>query len=127
MDAQVTGALGKYAIVKTINFATIFVISGLLLKSDEAVASIKRPRGLIFGLITILGITPMLAFGAAEIPYGEKAFATGLAIFCCMPTTLSSGVALVLSVRSDRVHGDCECHNVHIFGRRGCRCSGSAH
>ena len=61
--------VGDHAISKTVHFCTIFVISGLLLKTDEAVAAIRKPRGLIYGLVAILAITPMLAFGVAVIPF----------------------------------------------------------
>lgn len=90
---------GDYKIVSTINVCTIFVISGLTLKTDEAVQALKKPAGLIFGLLTILIITPMLGFAMLEIPFEDEAFARGLAIFCTVPTTLSSGVALVTAVR----------------------------
>lgn len=49
--------------------------------------------------MSILGITPMLSFALLEIPFEEEDFATGLAIFSTVPTTLSSGVALVKAVR----------------------------
>jgi solute carrier family 10 (sodium/bile acid cotransporter), member 7 len=86
--------------VQTVNVCTIFVISGLTLKSDEAFQALREPLGLLYGLTAILGITPLLAFAVIEIPFSEKAFATGLAIFCAVPTTLSSGVALVSAVRT---------------------------
>lgn len=91
---------GDYKIVNTVNVCTIFVISGLTLKTDEAVQALKKPAGLIYGLLAILVITPMLGFAMLEIPFDQKAFARGLAIFCTVPTTLSSGVALVTAVRS---------------------------
>jgi solute carrier family 10 (sodium/bile acid cotransporter), member 7 len=89
-----------YKAIPTFHLWTIFVISGLTLDTKEAVEALKAPAGLIFGLVSILGITPLLGFGMLEIPFREGAFATGLAIFCAVPTTLSSGIALVQSVRA---------------------------
>jgi predicted Na+-dependent transporter len=84
--------------VTTINLCTIFFISGLTLDTAEALGALKAPKGLLSGLILILGVTPMLGFGMKRLPLSEAAFATGFAIFCAVPTTLSSGVALVQSV-----------------------------
>eukprot|EP00958_Prasinococcus_capsulatus_P013046 scaffold1318_cov388-Prasinococcus_capsulatus_cf.AAC.67 len=52
-------------------------------------------QGIIFGLLSILIVTPLLAFGLVELPFAQKEFAVGLAVFASMPTTLSSGAALV--------------------------------
>jgi solute carrier family 10 (sodium/bile acid cotransporter), member 7 len=89
-----------FKIVSTFNICTIFVISGLTLKTDEAVKALKLPYGLIYGLLAILIITPMMGFAVVRIPFSEEAFARGLAIFCAVPTTLSSGVTLVAAVCS---------------------------
>lgn len=86
---------GDYRIVQTINVCTIFVISGLTLKTEDIVKAMKAPLPLLYGCVAILLITPMLAFAATEIPFDVEAFATGLAIFCLVPTTLSSGITLV--------------------------------
>jgi predicted Na+-dependent transporter len=51
-----------YGIVQTVNVCTIFVISGLTLKTDDIVKSLKHPTGLVFGLVSILGLTPLLGF-----------------------------------------------------------------
>jgi predicted Na+-dependent transporter len=100
-----------YRIVPTIHLCTIFVVSGLTLDTKEAIEAVKAPKGLLYGLVSILGITPLLGFVMLEIPFDEKAFKTGLAIFCTVPTTLSSGVALVTSVRVltlwETVEGKC--------------------
>lgn len=89
-----------YRVIPTVHLCTIFVVSGLTLNTKEAVEALKAPKGLIYGLISILGITPLLGFVMLKIPFSEEAFSTGLAIFCTVPTTLSSGVALVTSVRT---------------------------
>ncbi|KAL9319151.1 hypothetical protein ACSQ67_015668 [Phaseolus vulgaris] len=72
----------------------IFVISGLMLRSEEIGAAVEAwPVGL-FGLVSILFLTPYFSRIILQIQLQPQEFITGLAIFSCMPTTLSSGVAL---------------------------------
>ncbi|KAL0340655.1 UNVERIFIED_CONTAM: putative sodium/metabolite cotransporter BASS4, chloroplastic [Sesamum radiatum] len=72
----------------------IFIISGLTLRSDEIGAAAEAwPVGL-FGLASILIFTPFFSKIILLLKLQPQEFVTGLAIFSCMPTTLSSGVAL---------------------------------
>ncbi|XP_024317004.1 probable sodium/metabolite cotransporter BASS4, chloroplastic isoform X2 [Brachypodium distachyon] len=72
----------------------IFLISGLTLHTKELGAALEAwPAGL-FGLGSILLFTPFLAQFIVQIQFFPHEFITGLAMFCCMPTTLSSGVTL---------------------------------
>ncbi|KAL7109180.1 hypothetical protein ACP275_06G159000 [Erythranthe tilingii] len=72
----------------------IFIISGLTLRSDEIGAAAEAwPVGL-FGLASILLFTPLFSKVILLLKLQPQEFVTGLAIFSCMPTTLSSGVAL---------------------------------
>ncbi|CAL4969039.1 unnamed protein product [Urochloa decumbens] len=72
----------------------IFVISGLTLRTKELDAALGAwPAGL-YGLVSILLITPFLAQFIMQVQLLPREFITGLAMFCCMPTTLSSGVTL---------------------------------
>ncbi|CAO2046007.1 unnamed protein product [Urochloa humidicola] len=72
----------------------IFVISGLTLRTEELGAAVEAwPAGL-YGLVSILLITPFLAQVVMQVQLLPREFITGLAMFCCMPTTLSSGVTL---------------------------------
>ena len=48
----------------------------------------------LFGMLSILVITPLAALIALRLPLHPPELAFGLAVFCCMPTTLSSGVSL---------------------------------
>ncbi|XVF41321.1 hypothetical protein PTKIN_Ptkin01aG0271200 [Pterospermum kingtungense] len=83
----------KYYLSKFSTFG-IFIISGLTLRSDAIGAAAKAwPVGL-FGLCSILLFTPYFSRLILQIPLQPQEFVTGLAIFSCMPTTLSSGVAL---------------------------------
>jgi len=45
-------------------------------------------------MISILVFTPLAALVALRLPLHPPELAFGLAVFCCMPTTLSSGVSL---------------------------------
>ncbi|XP_023767640.1 probable sodium/metabolite cotransporter BASS4, chloroplastic isoform X2 [Lactuca sativa] len=72
----------------------IFVISGLRLRSEDIGAAAEAwPVGL-FGLASILLFTPLLSKIILQLRFQPQEFVTGLALFSCMPTTLSSGVAL---------------------------------
>lgn len=96
-----TVQINNYRVIPTFHLCTIFLISGLTLKTQDAIDAIKVPKGLIYGLVSILGLTPLLGFAMLQIPFDNESFATGLAIFCSVPTTLSSGIALVTAVCSD--------------------------
>lgn len=83
----------RYYLSKFSTFG-IFVISGLTLRSgDISLAAGAWPVGL-FGLVSILLITPYFSRTILQMQLQPQEFVTGLAIFSCMPTTLSSGVAL---------------------------------
>uniref|UniRef100_A0ACD5YWY6 Uncharacterized protein n=1 Tax=Avena sativa TaxID=4498 RepID=A0ACD5YWY6_AVESA len=83
----------KYSLSKYSTFG-IFVISGLTLRTKELGAALQAwPAGL-FGLCSILLFTPFLAKFIVQTQFSPPEFITGLAMFCCMPTTLSSGVTL---------------------------------
>lgn len=72
----------------------IFIISGLLLEQGEALAALKSTKALAYGLTAILIATPFFGLAAQRIPLAPPEMSVGLAFFCCMPTTLSAGVAL---------------------------------
>ncbi|KAF8686664.1 hypothetical protein HU200_043494 [Digitaria exilis] len=83
----------KFSLSKYSTFG-IFVISGLTLRTKELGAALEAwPAGL-YGLASILLFTPFLAQFVMQIQFFPPEFITGLAMFCCMPTTLSSGVTL---------------------------------
>ncbi|EOY19135.1 Sodium Bile acid symporter family isoform 4 [Theobroma cacao] len=83
----------KYYLSKFSTFG-IFFVSGLTLRSDAIGAAAKAwPVG-VFGLCSILLFTPYFSRLILQIHLQPQEFVTGLAIFNCMPTTLSSGVAL---------------------------------
>ncbi|WJX17457.1 hypothetical protein P8452_07373 [Trifolium repens] len=78
-------AVDKYHVSKIGPFG-IFVISGLVLRSEEIGAAVEAwPVGL-FGLVSILFLTPYFSRLILQIQLQPQEFITGLAIFCCMPT-----------------------------------------
>ncbi len=79
----------------------IFLLSGLMLKTDEAHAALVAWKAMSWGCVSILFATPFLGAAIAfQLPM-EPAFQFGLALFCCMPTTLTSGVALTAQARGN--------------------------
>ena len=86
----------KYAAV-----SIIFVCSGLLLRTDEIYAALSAWRASLFGTISILLFTPVIGVVLAlQVPV-EPNLRLGLALCCCMPTTLSSGIALTTQARGN--------------------------
>ncbi|KAK9912013.1 hypothetical protein M0R45_035887 [Rubus argutus] len=80
----------SYSLSKFSTFG-IFVISGLTLHTGEIIAAADAwPVG-IFGLVSILLFTPYFSRVIMQLQLQPQEFVRGLAIFCCMPTTLSSG------------------------------------
>ena len=48
--------------------AVIFLCSGMELQTDSLVNAVKEWRGLIFGVVSILALTPIVSFGILAIP-----------------------------------------------------------
>ena len=86
---------GAFPIAQTCCIVVIFIISGLTLKTADIQNALGAHAALAYGLIAILGVTPMLGFLMVQIPFEPVQFRYGLALFCCVPTTLTSGVTLV--------------------------------
>lgn len=112
---------GSMRLVQFLNVAIIFFISGFRLKTDAAVKVIREPAGLFCGWFVILAWTPLVGFCTALLsggvdehveqsssssskdsftrrdsgPLVPPEFAIGLTLFCAVPTTLTSGSALV--------------------------------
>ncbi|XP_076920773.1 putative sodium/metabolite cotransporter BASS4, chloroplastic [Bidens hawaiensis] len=83
----------KYQVSK-FSIIGIFLISGLTLPSEEiGKAAEAWPVGL-FGLTSILLLTPLLSKFMMQVHLKPQEFVTGLALYNCMPTAISSGVAL---------------------------------
>lgn len=72
----------------------VFLISGVTLRTSEVGDVLQAWLSLLFGVVSSLVITPWIAVLVLQFPIFPREFVTGLALFCCMPTTLSSGVTL---------------------------------
>ena len=81
--------------------SAIFVCAGLLLRTDEISAALRAWRASCWGVVSILFVTPAIGGVIAFNVPMEPAFQLGLALFVCMPTTLSSGIALTTQARGN--------------------------
>mmetsp|Transcript_76414 Transcript_76414/g.221895 ORF Transcript_76414/g.221895 Transcript_76414/m.221895 type:complete len:337 (-) Transcript_76414:89-1099(-) len=90
---------GTYGIPQ-IAVVVIFIVSGLCL---ESVSDCMQPKALALGVILVLGVTPLIAwpilhFGAGRV---DPTLLQGMALFCVVPTTLSSGVTMVTQAKGN--------------------------
>eukprot|EP00249_Psilotum_nudum_P019430 c27250_g1_i2 orf=365-1657(+) len=72
----------------------IFIISGLSLQTEELEKALEKWPIVLFGLVSILLITPLASSFVLQVNLAPREFVKGMAIFCCVPTTLSAGVTL---------------------------------
>lgn len=94
--------VGSWSVIQTVCVVIIFVISGATLKTEEIAQALTTGRGgLAYGLVAILGLTPLLGFIHVYVPYKPVEFRYGLALFSCVPTTLTSGVTLVRNAKGN--------------------------
>jgi predicted Na+-dependent transporter len=77
---------------------TMFVIAGLQLRQGEAAKALRAKGALAYGLTSILLLTPLAAIPVLALPLEPRELALGLAVFCCMPTALSSGITFTTAV-----------------------------
>jgi len=89
------GPAGQSALVSFVLLVVIFLISGFRLKTDAVLGAIQSPRPLLVAMILILAVTPLVGFAVLAIPWQTKELGYGLTVFCCVPTTLTSGAALI--------------------------------
>ncbi|MBI2504009.1 MAG: bile acid:sodium symporter [Candidatus Latescibacteria bacterium] len=79
----------------------IFICSGMLLRTSEVRNALSAWKATAWGSFSILLFTPLIGAALAlQIPIAPE-FQLGLALFCCMPTTLSSGIALTIQARGN--------------------------
>ncbi|KAI5078212.1 hypothetical protein GOP47_0005883 [Adiantum capillus-veneris] len=83
----------KFGLSKWATFG-VFLISGLTLRTSELGGVLRAQLPLLFGVVSSLFISPSIAVLVLQVPINPQEFVNGLALFCCMPTTLSSGVLL---------------------------------
>lgn len=85
-----------WKLVTTINMCIIFFIFGITLETSELKEAFKAVKTLIMGLTSILVVTSFTGFIFINMGFQPVEFGVGLAIFACVPTSLSSGVTLVI-------------------------------
>ncbi|EFN58255.1 hypothetical protein CHLNCDRAFT_20234, partial [Chlorella variabilis] len=73
----------------------VFLISGLVLRTEDIKRALSYWPGIVYGFVGILALTPFLGFALRELPLTPPEFASGLTIFAAVPTTLGVGEALV--------------------------------
>jgi solute carrier family 10 (sodium/bile acid cotransporter), member 7 len=88
--------LGDSTPLSTINVVVIFFVSGMKLKMQDVKSAFRDWGALTVGMVMILGVTPLFGFIASTVDMGSVAVSNGLALFCAMPTTISSGVLLAV-------------------------------
>mgnify|MGYP001142798414 CR=1 FL=1 len=57
----------------------VFFITGLVLKTDDLKKALRQRLGVLYGLISIMGLTPLLGFGYRELPLTPSGFTAGAA------------------------------------------------
>ena len=82
------------AAVSPLRMISTLCLTGLGMRKGETVEALSSWGSFVFGMVSILVITPLAALVALRLPLQPPELAFGLAVFCCMPTTLSSGVSL---------------------------------
>ncbi|EFJ44406.1 hypothetical protein VOLCADRAFT_82799 [Volvox carteri f. nagariensis] len=85
-----------WKLVTTVNMALIFFIFGITLETTELKEAMKGYKVLLLAIVTILFLTGLTGFIFINMDFKPMEFGYGLAIFACVPTSLSSGVALVI-------------------------------
>jgi len=86
--------------VSSIATSGIFFLSGAVLKTSEARRAMDAWKAFVVGMVSILVVTPLAAvlvlYLKTLVPLDlvPIEFLYGMVIFCCVPTTLSSGVLL---------------------------------
>lgn len=80
----------------TCNMSIIFFIFGLTTDTSELLLALKAWKSMLFGLTSILVLSPLFGFICMQVPFKPYEFALGLAVMACVPTSLSSGVTLVI-------------------------------
>lgn len=80
----------------------IFIISGLCLDTSK---DALPPKALTLGMVLVLFVTPSMAFPILGlhtlIPSLNESFLHGMALFCIVPTTLSSGVTMITQAKGN--------------------------
>lgn len=79
----------------------IFICSGMLLRTSEVRTAVSAWKATAWGCFSVLFLTPLVGILLIFRLPMDPAFQVGLALFCCVPTTLSSGIALTTQARGN--------------------------
>ncbi len=77
----------------------VFLLTGLALRLEDARAAFRAKAAALYGVLATLVLSPLLAlplmaYAPTHLPALQPAFLKGLALLCCLPTTLTTGVIL---------------------------------
>ncbi|CAE7514646.1 BASS4 [Symbiodinium pilosum] len=91
--------IGKFRLPQ-VAVIVIFIVSGLCL---DSISECLQYKALTLSVVLVLGITPLLAYPILHYGQGhvEESLLEGLAVFCVVPTTLSSGVTMVTQAKGN--------------------------
>eukprot|EP00928_Gymnodinium_smaydae_P074636 TRINITY_DN57668_c0_g1_i1.p1 TRINITY_DN57668_c0_g1~~TRINITY_DN57668_c0_g1_i1.p1 ORF type:complete len:361 (+),score=86.10 TRINITY_DN57668_c0_g1_i1:72-1085(+) len=88
--------------LKNLAIVVVFIISGLAL---ESISAALKWLPLSLGTILVLFVTPLLAVPILYLgdifPHLNKDLLHGMALFCIVPTTLSSGVTMITQAKGN--------------------------
>mmetsp|Transcript_28976 Transcript_28976/g.40005 ORF Transcript_28976/g.40005 Transcript_28976/m.40005 type:complete len:430 (+) Transcript_28976:136-1425(+) len=95
------GRAAAEAGLSTYTTSGIFILSGLALSTKELRRALQCWGAWVYGAVFILLISPLAAVPVLSLPLLPRELVVGLAVFCCMPTTLTSGVALTQTAKGN--------------------------
>ena len=78
------------------------LFKGVTLNLGQLVDLVKYRGAVVYGLIAIVFVTTLMSLLVRIIPFKPEEFCIGLAIFCCVPTTLGVGVALTVEAKGNQ-------------------------
>lgn len=81
----------------------IFFISGLCLRLQDVGKALSSKAALLYGFTMVLLLTPLVGIALQYLPVQPDEFRKGLALFCCMPTSLTSAVTMTTAAGGNAV------------------------
>ncbi|CAI5508494.1 unnamed protein product, partial [Closterium sp. Naga37s-1] len=79
----------------------IFFVSGIALDLDELRRAAGSWPAFLYGSLSTLAITPLMALLVLRLPLLPRELPTGLALFCCMPATITAGISLARAAHAN--------------------------
>lgn len=93
--------IAGWGVCQTVLVISIFTVSGLTLKTADIRKALRAWPATVFGVTSILLVTPLLALLPSQLTFLPHEFRYGLLLFCTMPTTINSGVALAEAAKGN--------------------------